>query len=381
MAGEDQRTDGEVLEKTRRKTRRPQLYRVILHNDDYTTMEFVVEVLETIFNKSPAEAFRIMMHVHTRGQGRLRGLSTTRWRRPRWHWYTTRRRSRASRCGPAWKRPDDVQRRPRDGPGRGASRGAGAPPRPPDPRAPALRGRPRPPAGEEILRACGVDLERLRTDLAALPRGVDRAPARRASSRSPARRWRSAACCRPRCCTSRAPGARRRTSATSWPRSSSSRSRRRRSSCSGPGRVAPRRAQLHLARRHQGAAHGRSRASRCRRASATRRPPARPRPAHRLRREPHRAGAQKGELDPLIGRLPEMQRALEVLCRRRKNNPVFVGEAGVGKTALVEGLAQRLLRRGRARAAQGRGDLRPRRRARCSRARASAATSRSASRR
>jgi ATP-dependent Clp protease ATP-binding subunit ClpA len=53
--------------------------------------------------------------------------------------------------------------------------------------------------------------------------------------------------------------------------------------------------------------------------------------------------ARQGQLDPLIGRLPEIERALEVLCRRRKNNPVFVGEAGVGKTALVEGLAQRLL--------------------------------------
>ncbi|HLA79880.1 MAG TPA: ATP-dependent Clp protease ATP-binding subunit ClpA [Vicinamibacteria bacterium] len=53
--------------------------------------------------------------------------------------------------------------------------------------------------------------------------------------------------------------------------------------------------------------------------------------------------AQKGQLDPLIGRAAEIERALEVLCRRRKNNPVFVGEAGVGKTALVEGLAQRLL--------------------------------------
>ena len=52
--------------------------------------------------------------------------------------------------------------------------------------------------------------------------------------------------------------------------------------------------------------------------------------------------ARSGDLDPLVGRLPEITRALEVLCRRRKNNPVFVGEAGVGKTALVEGLAQRL---------------------------------------
>src|SRR6188768_2762630 len=55
------------------------------------------------------------------------------------------------------------------------------------------------------------------------------------------------------------------------------------------------------------------------------------------------ARAAAGELDPLIGRSHELQRTMEVLCRRRKNNPVFVGEAGVGKTALAEGLAQRLL--------------------------------------
>jgi ATP-dependent Clp protease ATP-binding subunit ClpA len=53
--------------------------------------------------------------------------------------------------------------------------------------------------------------------------------------------------------------------------------------------------------------------------------------------------ARQGKLDPVIGRVREMTRALEVLCRRRKNNPVFVGEPGVGKTAIVEGLAQRLL--------------------------------------
>ncbi|HEY7513941.1 MAG TPA: AAA family ATPase, partial [Vicinamibacteria bacterium] len=53
--------------------------------------------------------------------------------------------------------------------------------------------------------------------------------------------------------------------------------------------------------------------------------------------------ARQGKLDPVIGRAKEMGRALEVLCRRRKNNPVFVGEPGVGKTAIVEGLAQRLL--------------------------------------
>ena len=53
--------------------------------------------------------------------------------------------------------------------------------------------------------------------------------------------------------------------------------------------------------------------------------------------------ARDGLLDPLIGRIPELQRTLEILCRRRKNNPVFVGDAGVGKTALAEGLAMRLL--------------------------------------
>ena len=53
--------------------------------------------------------------------------------------------------------------------------------------------------------------------------------------------------------------------------------------------------------------------------------------------------ARQGQLDPLIGRVDELQRTIEVLFRRRKNNPVFVGDAGVGKTAMAEGLASRLL--------------------------------------
>ncbi|MCM3880028.1 MAG: ATP-dependent Clp protease ATP-binding subunit ClpA [Vicinamibacterales bacterium] len=55
------------------------------------------------------------------------------------------------------------------------------------------------------------------------------------------------------------------------------------------------------------------------------------------------ARARHGLLDPLIGRADELQRTIEVLGRRRKNNPVFVGDAGVGKTAMAEGLAVRLL--------------------------------------
>jgi ATP-dependent Clp protease ATP-binding subunit ClpA len=52
--------------------------------------------------------------------------------------------------------------------------------------------------------------------------------------------------------------------------------------------------------------------------------------------------AAEGKLDPLIGRTTELERTMQVLCRRRKNNPVFVGDPGVGKTAMAEGLAQKI---------------------------------------
>ncbi|WP_027390663.1 ATP-dependent Clp protease ATP-binding subunit ClpA [Chrysiogenes arsenatis] len=52
--------------------------------------------------------------------------------------------------------------------------------------------------------------------------------------------------------------------------------------------------------------------------------------------------ARDGGLDPLIGRDPEVRRAIQVLCRRKKNNPIFVGDPGVGKTAIVEGIASRI---------------------------------------
>ena len=53
--------------------------------------------------------------------------------------------------------------------------------------------------------------------------------------------------------------------------------------------------------------------------------------------------AKDGELDPVIGRADEIERVIQVLCRRTKNNPVLLGEAGVGKTAIVEGLAQSIV--------------------------------------
>src|SRR5689334_10906935 len=54
------------------------------------------------------------------------------------------------------------------------------------------------------------------------------------------------------------------------------------------------------------------------------------------------ARAREGKIDPLIGRERELERTVQVLCRRRKNNPIFVGDPGVGKTAIVEGLALRV---------------------------------------
>jgi ATP-dependent Clp protease adaptor protein ClpS len=58
-----------VKERTKVQKQEPDLYQVVLLNDDYTTMEFVVNVLESVFQKSPAEAFQIMMHVHKSGRG------------------------------------------------------------------------------------------------------------------------------------------------------------------------------------------------------------------------------------------------------------------------------------------------------------------------
>jgi ATP-dependent Clp protease ATP-binding subunit ClpE len=53
--------------------------------------------------------------------------------------------------------------------------------------------------------------------------------------------------------------------------------------------------------------------------------------------------ARKGEIDPVIGRDQEITRVIEILNRRTKNNPVLIGEPGVGKTAVVEGLAQKIV--------------------------------------
>mgnify|MGYP001569797310 FL=1 len=67
--GHQDQAGGAVKERVRGKTKEPTLYSVVLLNDDYTPMQFVVDVLETVFQKSPAEAYRITMQVHLNGRG------------------------------------------------------------------------------------------------------------------------------------------------------------------------------------------------------------------------------------------------------------------------------------------------------------------------
>jgi ATP-dependent Clp protease adaptor protein ClpS len=61
--------DAQVISADRVKVKEPRQYKVFLLNDDYTTMDFVVSVLENIFKKTPAEAVQIMLHVHHKGRG------------------------------------------------------------------------------------------------------------------------------------------------------------------------------------------------------------------------------------------------------------------------------------------------------------------------
>jgi ATP-dependent Clp protease adaptor protein ClpS len=69
MARHSSDSDSEVLTRKKSKTKKPQMYKVILHNDDYTSMEFVVMILETIFYKPPVIANQIMLRIHKEGSG------------------------------------------------------------------------------------------------------------------------------------------------------------------------------------------------------------------------------------------------------------------------------------------------------------------------
>jgi len=69
------REDGAVLTRERQKTRTPRMYKVVLHNDDYSPMEFVVAILEQVFHLNREDATRVMLEVHQKGVG-IAGLYT-----------------------------------------------------------------------------------------------------------------------------------------------------------------------------------------------------------------------------------------------------------------------------------------------------------------
>ena len=69
MSNDQSQTGDIVKERVAPEEREPKLYKVVLMNDNYSTMEFVLQILETVFQKSPAEAYRVMMKVHLQGSG------------------------------------------------------------------------------------------------------------------------------------------------------------------------------------------------------------------------------------------------------------------------------------------------------------------------
>ncbi len=75
MTNRDPEFDDAVETESRQKLKKPPLYKVLLHNDNYTTMEFVIWVLQSIFHHNEAEAFRIMLQVHVQGIG-IAGIYT-----------------------------------------------------------------------------------------------------------------------------------------------------------------------------------------------------------------------------------------------------------------------------------------------------------------
>ena len=69
MSGPDKKHEGWTITEKRQQVKEPTLYKVLLHNDDYTSMEFVVLILENVFQKNTAESTRIMLNVHNNGVG------------------------------------------------------------------------------------------------------------------------------------------------------------------------------------------------------------------------------------------------------------------------------------------------------------------------
>ncbi len=261
-------------------------------------------------------------------------------------------------------------------------RGEAAPPRVPHPRAPAARAHPTTRASREVLKACGADLGRLQQRLEGfleetveqLPRGRT---TRSRSRRSGVERVLQRAAIHALSADQKTIDGgdvlvaifREEESYARLP-------------APGGGRHPARPPELHLPR-HRPKEGERGRRARAAvgdaggRGGRGRRPQKNPLKAYTTNLNDE---AKAGRIDPLIGRERELERTMQVLCRRRKNNPLYVGEPGVGKTAIAEGLALAIHEKQGPRGARGRDASTRSTWARCSPARSSAASSRSGSR-
>ncbi len=329
----------------------PRRYQVLLHNDDYTTMEFVVMILMTVFHTSESEAVRTMMQVHQQGVG-VAGVYSCE--------VAETKVAKVCAAGP----PERVSPALHHGAGNDMIIAKELQVAFSVAVQEALRRRhdlvslehllfalTGDARGSEILEHCGADVEELRGELEAYleehgggARGRRvRAGADRGRDPGAAARRRPRASARAR---------RRSTPATCW-RPCTRRTRAHaRLPAPGPGGGAAGRPQLHLPRRQQTsskAAGPPGGAGRGREEEAGDGAPARHKDPLAAFTTDLVARAAAGRIDPLIGRAEELERTIQVLCRRRKNNPVFVGEAGVGKTAMAEGLALAIHARGGAR--------------------------------
>ena len=354
MSDTRKQTGDLVLEQTDRRTQEPTLYKVLLLNDDYTTMEFVVHVLESIFDKSPAEAYRVMMQVHTataaglcrrlhlggrRDQGRRGARAGGRSRA-----YPLRAAieeggpdvQRVSKWCSTWPIREAVSRRHAH-----------------LTLEHLLYALAHDPDGEEILAALRRRPRRLRARARRLPRAdaieqLPRGPGAEPEQTLAFRRVLQTAVLHVQSAgKSEAEVGDVLAAILQEPRSHAA------TLLEGAGRHAGSTCSNYIS---HGIAQGRPRRAGGRRRGR--------RPAGEGEEDARHAAAIRStayavnltdrarQRQARPADRPRRRRSsatLEVLCRRRKNNPVFVGDAGVGKTALVEGLAQRLARRRRAR--------------------------------
>ena len=190
----------------------------------------------------------------------------------------------------------------------------------------------------ETLKACGTDLARLRRELKEFIEGSTPRLARRGrrGRRRFSRRWASSACCSAPCSMCSRAAAKRSRRSTCSSRFSA-RSNRRPSICLGLQDVT-RLDVVNFISHGVPKVQEASKAEPDESADESERQ-AESNPLERFTTNLN-AQAEAGKIDPLIGRQLEIERTVQILCRRRKNNPLFVGEAGVGKTALAEGLAR-----------------------------------------